>query len=168
MRLWKASLLALAAAAAVVVAIVLAGVGNGVALLAYVLFIAALLFTWLIGRLGKVLPPARDFQRLLSRPDQPEMPVEQFETIRRLVVVARSRRSDLLRLRPLVRDIVAARLSRRYGVDLEREPERAEPLLGDSRAWELLRPGAARPADRDAPGWSHGELEQLVEELESL
>jgi hypothetical protein len=168
MRLWKASLLALTAAVAVVIGIVLAGVGNGVALLAYVLFIAALLFAWLLGRLENVLPPARDFQRLLSRPDRPEMPVEQYESIRRLVLLAGSSRSDLLRLRPLVRDIVAARLSRRYGIDLEREPARAGSLLGERRVWELVRPDYATAGDRDAPGWSPGELAQLVEELESL
>ncbi len=168
MRLWKASLLTLAAAVAVVIGIVLAGVGSGVALLAYVLFIAALLFAWLLGRLGNVLPPARDFQRLLGRADRPEMPVEQFETIRRLVLLAGSSRSDLLRLRPLVRDIVGARLSRRYGVDLEREPERAGSLLGGGRVWELVRPDYTTPGDRDAPGWSPGELAQLVDELESL
>ena len=66
--------------------------------------------------------------------------MEQLETVKRLVTLAGSSRSDLLRLRPLVREIVAARLSRRYGVDLEREPERAEALLGKGRAWELVRP----------------------------
>ena len=169
MRLWKASLLVLAAAVAVVIAIVLAGVGNGVALLAYVLFVAALLFTWLIGRLGNVLPLARDFQRLLARPDRPEMPVEQFETVRRLVVLARSSRSDLLaaaapgaRHR---RGSSVAALRHRSGAraGASRITAGGGPRLG-ARAAGLPR---QRP-DRDAPGWSQRELEQLVEELESL
>ena len=168
MRLWKLILLALAGAVALVIGLVLAGVGNGLALLAYVLFVAALLFAWLIGRLTTVLPLAPDFQRMLRRPDRSETRVEQFETVKRSVVLAGSSRSDLLRLRPLVREIVAARLARRYGVDLEREPERAASLLGEGRAWELVRPDSATPADRYAPGWSQRELEQLVEELERL
>ena len=44
MRLWRRLLLVLAAAVVVVIGLALAGVGNGLALLAYVLFIAALLF----------------------------------------------------------------------------------------------------------------------------
>ena len=50
MRLWRLILLGLAGAVALVIGLVLAGVGNGLALLAYVLFVAALLFAWLIGR----------------------------------------------------------------------------------------------------------------------
>jgi hypothetical protein len=168
MRLWKACLLVLTVAVVLVVALALAGVGNGLALLAYALFIAALLFAWLIGRLSRALPLALDFHRLLPRPDRADTRVEQFETVKRSVILARSSQSDLLRLRPLVREIVAARLSRRYGVDLEREPERAALLMGESRAWELARLDSAGPADRYAPGWSPRELEQLVEELERL
>jgi hypothetical protein len=168
MRLWKASLLVLAAAVVLIVAFALAGVGNGLALLAYTLFIAALLFAWLIGRLSAVLPLAPDFQRMLCRPVRAETRVEEFETVKRSVILARSSQSDLLRLRPLVREIVAARLSRRYGVDLQREPERAASLLGEGRARELVRPDFAASVDRYAPGWSQRELEQLVEELERL
>ena len=168
MRLWKALLLVLAGAVALIVAFALAGVGDGLALLAYALFIAALLFAWLIGRLSSTLPLAPDFQRMLRRPVRAETRVEQFETVKRSVILARSSRSDLLRLRPLVREIVAARLSRRYGVDLEREPALAASLLGQGRAWELVRVDSAAPVDRYAPGWSQSELEQLVEELERL
>ena len=168
MRLWKALLLVLAGAVALIVAFALAGVGDGLALLAYALFIAALLFAWLIGRLSSTLPLAPDFQRMLRRPVRAETRVEQFETVKRSVILARSSQTDLLRLRPLVREIVAARLSRRYGVDLEREPELAASLLGQGRAWELVRVDSAAPVDRYAPGWSQSELEQLVEELERL
>jgi hypothetical protein len=168
MRLWRASQLVLAAAVAVIIGLALAGVGSGLALLAYVLFIAALVFMWLIGRLGNVLPLAPDFQRALARPERAEPPVEQFETVKRSVILAGASQADLYRLRPLVREIVAARLSRRYGIDVDREPERVRSILGDKRAWEFVRPDAPTRSDRDAPGWSQSELEELVEELESL
>jgi hypothetical protein len=167
-KLWKKALPVLAAAAAVFVGVALAGVGNGLALLAYVLSMAALVFVWVIGRLRAALPPAPDFQRLLATKEPPEMAVEQLETVKRLVALAGASRFDLFRLRPLVREIVSARLSRRYGVALERDPDRAETLLQSSRAWGLLGPDSALPVDRDAPGWSRHELEQLIEELENL
>ena len=46
-------------------------------------------------------------------------------------------------LRPIVREIAAARLARR-GISLDRQPDRAQALLG-AQAWELVRP------DREAP-----------------
>jgi hypothetical protein len=168
MRRWRYLLVVVAAAAVVGVGFALTNVGSGLVLLVYVLVVTGLLFAWLIGRLGRILPAAPRFQRLLARPDRAEVPVEQLESVRRMVILAGSSRSDLLRLRPLARDIVAARLSRSHGVDLEREPERARSLLGQSRAWELVESDAPTWVDRDAPGWSRRELEQLVEELENL
>jgi hypothetical protein len=167
-KLWKAGLLVLLAAVIVVTGLVLAGVGNGLALLAYVLFVAAVLFAWLIGRLTGVLSPAPDFERLLARRGRPESRVEQLETVKRWVTLAGSSRSDLLQLQPVVREIAAARLSRRYGIDLDREPERARSVLDGSRTWQLVGPESRTATDRRAPGWSRPELEQLVEELENL
>jgi hypothetical protein len=167
-RLWHIGVAGLAATVAVVVALALTGVGNGVPLLIYVLFIAALLFAWLVGRLRTSLPAAPRFDQLLSRPDPGQTEVEQLETIRRWVFLAGATRADLFRLRPPVREIVAARLSRRWGVDLEREPEHARELLGDGSVWELVRPDPVSPRDTYAPGWSQRELERLVEELEDL
>ena len=168
MKLWGRLLLVLAAAVVVVIGLALAGVGNGLALLAYVLFVAAVLFAWVLGRLRTTLPPASDFQRMLARSERAETKVEQLETVKRLVTLAGSSQWDVFRLRPLVREIVTARLSRRHGVDLERDPERAESLLGKGRAWELVRPDPPPPLDRYAPGWTRSEIEQLVEELENL
>ncbi len=169
MKIWKAALLGLAATVALVIALMLTGVAHGLVLLAYVIFLVALLFAMLIGRLRRVLPLAVEFRRMLPPPALPEMHVEQFETVKLRVAIARYSRSDLyFRLQTPVRDIVAARLSRSYGVDLEREPDRAAAILGEGRAWELVRPDYRSRSDRSAPGWSEREVEQLVEELESL
>ena len=56
-----------------------------------------------------------------------------------------------MRLRPILREIAAHRLSMRFGVDLDREPERARELIG-VEAWELVRPERPPPSDRLASG----------------
>jgi len=72
------------------------------------------------------------------------------------------------RLRPLVREIAAARLARHHGVELESQPERAHTLVG-RRTWELVRPEREPPDDVwNARGWSEVELSELVDELEAL
>jgi len=166
---WRIAVVVVLATVAVVIALTLTGAANGLALLVYVLFLAAVLFAQLVARLRLPLPSALDFDSLLSGPRQQPMEVEQFETIKRLLAVSSYSESDLYsRLRPLVREILATRLSRRYGIDLGREPERARALLGQGRAWELARSDREPPHDRLARGWPERELELLVEELESL
>ena len=72
-----------------------------------------------------------------------------------------------MRLRPILREIAAHRLSMRFGVDLDREPERARELIG-VEAWELVRPERPPPSDRLAPGPSASHLSKVVEELERI
>ena len=71
------------------------------------------------------------------------------------------------RVRPVLVEIAAARLKRRYGVDLDREPGRARELLGRS-AWETVRPDARPPADRLGRGPSLASLRTVVDELERV
>lgn len=72
-----------------------------------------------------------------------------------------------LRLRPILREIAAHRLWRRFGIDLDGEPERARELIG-AEAWELVRPERPRPGDGLAPGPRASDLRVVVEELERL
>lgn len=72
-----------------------------------------------------------------------------------------------MRLRPLLREIAAHRLSMRFGVSLDREPERARELVG-AEAWELVRPERPPPGDRLAPGLPASQLGKVVEELERI
>ncbi len=168
-NLWRAARLVIVATVVLAIAFALTGVANGLALLVYVLFLAAVLLALMVGRLRAVLPPAADFRKMPAKASPAETHVEQFETVKRWVVIASHGQSDLFfQLRPLVRDIVAARLSRNYSINLEREPDRAAAILGDGRAWQLVRPDWRTSAERSAPGWTEHELEQLVEELESL
>ena len=71
------------------------------------------------------------------------------------------------RLRPLLREIAAHRVSMRFGVDLDREHERAQELI-EGEAWELVRPGRPSPSDRLAPGPPASHLSKVVEELERI
>jgi hypothetical protein len=72
-----------------------------------------------------------------------------------------------IRVRPVLREIADHRLRSRFGIDLEREPERARELV-PSRAWEVVRPDAPPPADRLARGPSVDEQREVVEALERL
>jgi hypothetical protein len=72
-----------------------------------------------------------------------------------------------VRLRPILRQIAAHRLWMRFGVDLDREPDRAHELVG-AEAWELVRPERPPPLDRLGPGPPASRLRLVVEELERL
>jgi hypothetical protein len=72
-----------------------------------------------------------------------------------------------IRVRPVLREIAEHRLRSRFGIDLEREPERARELV-PSVAWEVVRPDAAPPADRLARGPSVDAQRDVVEALEGL
>ena len=71
------------------------------------------------------------------------------------------------RLRPVLREIAAHRLSMRFGVDLDRDQERARELIG-ADAWELVRPGRPPPGDRLAAGPPASHLSKVVKELERI
>jgi hypothetical protein len=71
------------------------------------------------------------------------------------------------RLRPILQEIAAHRLSMRFGVDLDTEPERARELIG-VEAWELVRPGRPPPSDRLAPGPPAAQLSKVVDELKRI
>ena len=84
-------------------------------------------------------------------------------------IVEWSGSSDLdahTRLRPVLIEIAEVRLARR-GLRLDRDVAEARRLLG-STTWELLRPDRPPPSDRDAPGISPHELEEMLEALEAL
>ena len=72
-----------------------------------------------------------------------------------------------VRLRPILREIAAHRLWMRFGVDLDREQERARELVG-ANAWEVVRPERLPPSDRLARGPAPADLRVVVEELERL
>lgn len=70
-------------------------------------------------------------------------------------------------LRPVLREIAAARLAARRRIDLVREPERAREALGEE-LWSLVEPNRRPPTDHRAPGLLPARLGHLVETLERL
>jgi hypothetical protein len=70
------------------------------------------------------------------------------------------------RLRPMLQTLSAGLLLRR-GVDVERDPVRAEALLGPA-VWELVRPDRPAPDDRTAPGVPIETVERAVADLERI
>lgn len=165
----RIAIVAPAVALGILAGLVLARFAGDVVLLAYVLVLGALLLALLARGLRSLLPPAVRFERLLARPGTQAAGVEQLRTVERDLRLSISSDHDAhSRLRPMVREIVSVRLSRRHGIDLDREPERAEALIGAGRVWELIRPDRDAPEDRLSRGWSRRDMEQLIHELERL
>ena len=159
---------AAAATVALLVALALAGAARGLALYAYVLFLGALGLTLTARRTSSSVRRTGPLERLVNRRGDHDGRAPQFESIARQLSAGQSSAFELHhRLRPLVRQIASTQLARRYGVDLDRRPERAQQLLGP-RTWELVRPDREPPAERLLRGWSPKELADLVDELEQI
>jgi hypothetical protein len=114
------------------------------------------------------LAGSSDFDRALAELSR-RHPSESGElTLVRDIKQSRSSALHLhVRLRPILREIAAHRLWMRFGVDLDREQERARELIGPN-AWELVRPDRLPPEDRLAPGPASAELRVVVDELERI
>jgi hypothetical protein len=135
----------------------------------YELALAAIAVGTLVGsfrtfepRLGMRSP----FERDPEKPEEPQ-PIAELDRIGRLVVLGGANEFDLhYRLRPLLRQIAAERLHDLYGVDLDREPERARSLLGDE-LWAVVRTDR-EVGRRSWPGLPAAELAGHVARLEQL
>jgi len=150
-------------------ALALAEQGHGLVLLAYTLVVAGLGLALLVNRLSSALPRKTFAWPPRQRTWQEEQPTAQFERIERALAAASWNESHLYQtMRPLVREILAARLRRHHGVDLNRAPDRAHAVVGDGYAWSLARPERKPPLGPGGRGWSRGELESLLDELEAL
>ncbi len=165
----RVSALAAVLAAGALVALLLAGLGGGLALLVYVLSVGALVLLLSVTWLRAALPSGPRFDELTDRRVAREARIQELERMERLVSAAGWNMGELhYRLRPAVREVLTARLSRRHGVELDREPNRARALVGDGPLWELARPDREPPEDRHARGWPSRELERLLDQLERV
>ena len=82
------------------------------------------------------------------------------------IILSQSSGSDYeRRLRPILFRVATGRLSAR-GVSWEREPEKAEALLG-AQTWQFIRPPEDSP-DRDAHGRSIEEIVEIVNRIEEV
>jgi hypothetical protein len=134
-----------------------------------VLYLGGLLVLALAARADAGLPRDRRslIEQALAAPRPPERRVAELERIERVTALGVAHAGDLhVRLGPVLRAIAQQLLAAR-GVDPERVPEQARELLGDE-AWELVRPGLARPADAFAPGVPAARLSAAVAALERM
>jgi len=162
-----------AAAAALLATVVLGGVlvlqpvGRDLALHVYLLALAAIAMSVAVSVARAAVPVAARSpfaEALRRRPPEPQRP-PQLERIERAVTLGVANTYDFhARLRPVLRDVAAARLAR-SGVDLDTLAGRA--AVGDD-AWELLRPDRPPPDERFARGIEPQQLRSLVDMLETL
>jgi hypothetical protein len=111
--------------------------------------------------------PRSAFDRALARmaADPPRAPSLALE--RDIELSSLNSFHHYVRMRPVLRQITAHRLRSHFGIDLDREPERARELV-PSRAWEIIRPDCPPPRDRLAPGPSVADQGAVLDELERL
>jgi hypothetical protein len=105
-------------------------------------------------------------QQLTRERVPPTRPNELIRVERDLLLGTENAGHFHARLLPLLRGAAAARLSR-HGVDLTRQPEAAQRLLGDE-LWTVVRPDREEPDDLYAAGPSVRAVRRLVERIEAL
>jgi hypothetical protein len=156
---------ALLAAAGLGVAVLVSPGGPALTVEIYLFVVAALVLGAVVLHVATALPSAEPAP--FERPPRTQR-LGQLESIARALDLAEASAFDLHHaLRPIVREIAAARLVRR-GISLDRQPDRARALLG-AQTWELVRP------DREAParglggrGCSRDDLRAIVGSLEAI
>ena len=154
-------------------ALIAAGVrpgDRGLVLDAYLLFAGGLALLVLVHLTRTVLPTAgrSRFERVLRAPPRPRPRPDALGSLARRVLLATETAFEVpYRLRPLLREIAAYRLSARRGIDLDADPEAARDALG-AEAWELVRPDRPVPPDRLGPGLRLSDLRAAVHSLERI
>jgi hypothetical protein len=169
-RLWGVAIWSVGAALAAVIAAGIRPDDRALVLDAYLLFVGGLALLVLVRVTEGALPPAgqshleralRSFPRARRRP-------EALAVLERRTLLATETAFEVhYRLRPLLREIAAHRLSAHRGIDLDSEPDAARDALG-TEAWELVRPDRPPPADRLGPGYRLVDLRAAVHSLERI
>jgi hypothetical protein len=136
------------------------------AFVVYLDFVCALLLIGLARSICRALP--RQAQRRPTPASRAQAAqVEQSDWLERQLRLAQASADELHRhFCPIVVQIAAAQLVRKHGVVLEREPARAQALVGE-RLWDLIQPDRPSPPERGR-GLRPDELRDLVAELEEL
>jgi hypothetical protein len=140
------------------------------ALAIWVVLVAALVLVVLLRRsrrLGRPEQAPRFDDALRERKPPASQPAELVRMERELLLGSADADHAHRRLLPLLRAAAAARLAARHGLDLERRPEAARELLGES-VWELLRPDRPAPENRHGPGVPPDRIAAVIERVESL
>jgi hypothetical protein len=136
---------------------------------AYLLAMGGVLLLALVRTTRAKAPPGRpsELERTLAAMGTGPADSGELALVRDLELSTMSAFHLHVRLRPVLREIAAHRLRKRYGVDLDAEPGRARELVG-AAAWEVVRPRRPPPADRLASGPPVSDLREIVAELEKV
>jgi hypothetical protein len=135
----------------------------------YVLVLGVLGVLTLLPVLGRLAPPEGESRLESALEREPaELPrIAELERLERELSLGAARAFDLhYRVRPIIREVAAARLERR-GLRLDSEDPVVRERLGD-RLFELIGPDRSPPTDRQTAGPGVEELRQTIERLERL
>jgi hypothetical protein len=155
--------LALGATAALFLVVDLGARRRGLAVEVYLDVLCGLILIGLVAAVRARLPVARELHhhrepRVVRKPVRPQ----QLEWLERQIGAVHDAGYELpYRFQPLIRNIAAAALVRRHGVVIDRDPERAEAIVG-SRLWQLIRQD--NPVKEVPPGG----IAALVDDLEAI
>jgi hypothetical protein len=170
MRLTSAMALAILATGGFLVTLAFARDHALLALYAYVLFLGVVIAAVLARRIGRGLPETIPFQELTAiRSGQDAEQLPEFGMLSRRLRLAKASESEMARhLRPLLRQVAAARLARTYGItNPDEQTDRVRSLLGD-QLWQIVRPDWQRRHEPFQGGLERPEIEQLISRLESI
>jgi hypothetical protein len=135
----------------------------------YVLVLGLLGLLALLSVMGGLAPHERQsaIEAALD-PEEPELPrIAELDRIERELYMGAAREFDYhYRLRPIVREIAAARLERR-GLSLDSGSPAVRDVLGDELA-ELTDAEREPPSNRQSPGPGLEHLRRTVDQLERL
>jgi hypothetical protein len=135
----------------------------------FVLGLGTLALIVLASEVRRIAPSADE--SLLEEALEPEPPevrtIPELQRLERELTMGSTRAFDLhFRVRPVLREIAAARLERR-GMALDSGSPSVQAALGD-QLWELTAPDREPPDDRLAPGLGLEELDRTIARLERL
>jgi hypothetical protein len=136
----------------------------------YVLFLGSLLLLGLVRatRLAGETGERSVYELALRRRERPPARPPELAKLEREVSLATGTSFDVhYRLRPVLREVAAHRLSTRRGLALDGGSPEVPALLGPE-LWELVRPDREPPADRFARGLPLGRIELVVRRLETI
>ena len=135
----------------------------------FVLVLGGVGLAVLAAELGHLAPATNEslVEEALEPEPPEERPVADLQRLERELSMASARQFDLhYRLRPVLRDIAAARLEQ-HGLDLDSGRPAVQELLGDE-LFELTAPDRQPPKNRLAPGPGVEGLDRTISRLERL
>lgn len=153
---------------AAVAVVALAPGRAGLALRVYALLVCGTALVRALLALRRAFPP--EAQLHADRRAQPERrnPPSSLARIEHEVALGVAGSFDLhYRLAPRLRSLASGLLEARRRISLERQPDAARAVLGES-TWALVRPDRTAPDDRLARGLPEDELAEVVRSLEAV